>query len=97
MTGSVPQSRDGLNRQVRIHNQTGWTMLGLQAASAGSRDWSGDILDAPALPAGASGLVDIDDGRGACVYDLRARFANGQSLDRPRVNVCQIGDFYYTR
>jgi len=96
-TPAWPQSRDGLNRRVRIHNQTGWTMVRFQAADARSRAWLGDILGSQTLNTGASWAVTIDDGSGSCVYVFRAEFSNGQALERGSINVCEIADYYFTR
>ncbi len=93
----VAQSRDGHNRRVRIHNQTGWTMARFYASDSRAKSWAEDILGGDALASGRSWAVNIDDGSGACVYDFRARFTNGEELIRYRVNVCQIADYYYTR
>lgn len=93
----VVQSRDGRNRRVRIHNQTGWTMTHFYASDSRVSSWQEDILGSSVLPAGRSIMINIDDGSGACVFDFRARFSNGQYLERFQVNVCQIADYYYTR
>ena len=94
----VPEvSRDGYNRRVRIHNQTGWTMLRFYASDSRKSDWEEDILGDSVLNNGRSVTVNIDDGSGACVYDFRAEFTNGQVLTRMNINVCQIADYYYTR
>lgn len=91
------QSRDGQNRRVTIHNQTGWTMLRFYASDARSTSWEEDILGSDTLASGRSWTVNIDDGSGACVYDFRAEFTNGEVLTRGGINVCQIADYYYTR
>jgi len=90
-------SRDGYNRRVRIHNQTGWTMLRFYASDSRKSDWEEDILGDSVLNNGRSVTINIDDGSGACVYDFRAEFTNGQVLTRMNINVCQIADYYYTR
>ena len=90
-------SRDGYNRRVRIHNQTGWTMLRFYASDSRKSDWEEDILGSSVLANGRSVTINIDDGSGACVYDFKAEFTNGQVLTRMNVNVCQIADYYYTR
>ncbi|WP_309627507.1 hypothetical protein [Brevundimonas sp.] len=89
------QSNDAYNRDVRIHNQTGWPMTYLYASSGG--DWSDDLLGSGVLAPGQSVVVTIDDGSGACRYSLRAEFDNGQSLQRNGVNACQVADYYFTR
>ena len=91
------QSRDGLNRRVRIHNNTGWTMLRFYASDSRVTSWEEDMLGRGTLAAGSSIMMNIDDGSGACLYDFRAEFTNGQELTRYRVNVCDIADYYYTR
>ncbi len=91
------QSRDGLNRRVRIHNQTGWTMTHFYASDSRVNSWQEDMLGRSVLSAGRSVMMNIDDGSGACMYDFKARFTNGQELTRFGVNVCQIADYYYTR
>jgi hypothetical protein len=91
------QSRDGQNRRVRIHNQTGWTMTHFYASDSRVDSWQEDMLGSSVLAAGSSVIMNIDDGSGACSYDFKARFTNGQELTRFNVNVCQIADYYYTR
>jgi hypothetical protein len=93
----VAQSRDGYNRRVTIHNQTGWTMLRFYASDARTDSWEEDILGRDTLDTGRNWTVNIDDGSGACIYDFRAEFTNGQVLERRGINVCQIADYYYTR
>ncbi len=92
---AASQSRDTNNRNVRVHNQTGLTMVGLQASSGSG--WTGDLLGSSGLGAGRSVVVAIDDGTGACRYSLRARFDNGETLERGGINSCQIADYYFTR
>ncbi len=91
------QSRDGHNRRVRVHNQTGWTITRFYAADARTHSWVQYPLGAPAMDPGRSWVLNIDDGSGACLYDLKAEFANGQNLVRPAVNVCVVADYYYLR
>jgi len=93
----VTQSRDGYNRRVAIHNQTGWTMLRFYASDSRTSSWEEDILGTGTLANGRQITINIDDGSGACVYDFKAEFTNGQSLTRMNINVCQIADYYYTR
>jgi hypothetical protein len=91
------QSRDGMNRRVRIHNNTGWTMLRFYASDSRVTSWEEDMLGRGTLAAGNSIMMNIDDGSGACLYDFKAEFTNGQVLTRFNINVCQIADYYYTR
>ncbi len=91
------RSADAENRRVRVHNQTGWTLTALQAADPRTGVFGPDLLARTPLEAGQSRPLLIDDGAGTCVFTLRASFANGQSRERPGVNVCRIADWYLTR
>lgn len=89
------QSRDANNRNVRVHNQTGLTIVGIQVSSGSG--WTSNLLAQESLPAGRSVVVAIDDGTGACRYALRVRLDTGETLERTGVNSCQIADYYVTR
>jgi hypothetical protein len=91
------QSRDGQNRRVRVHNQTGVVLQKLQAADVRTGTFGADLLAGTPVASGASVPVTIDDGAGACLYDLRAELAGGQVLLRENINVCRIADYYLTR
>ena len=93
----VGQSRDNYNRDIRVHNQTGWTMTYFYAAGSGTDDWGADLLGSGTLEPGDSVVVTADDGTGACRFDFRAEFDNGESLQRTGINVCQVADYYFTR
>jgi len=91
------QSRDGQNRRIRIHNQTGVVLQTLQAADVRTGEFRGDLLGGTPIAAGESRPVLIDDGANGCLYDLKAGLAGGQTVVRENVNVCRIADYYLTR
>ena len=43
-----------------------------------------------------SDMINIDDGSGACLYDFKAVFDDGDVLTRNQINVCQISEYRYT-
>lgn len=90
------QSNDGQDRRVTIINATGVTMTHFYASNSGRNDWEEDILGQDVLRAGARIRINIDDGSGACIYDFKALFADGDELIRYRINVCQITEYRYT-
>jgi len=96
-TRGAQSSNDGQNRRVRIHNQTGWTIVSLYATDTARTNWRGDLLTPEVLATGDSAVIDVDNGSGACVYVVRAEFSNGERLERVGVNVCRIADYYFTR
>lgn len=96
-TVAPASSSERQDRRVRIHNNTGWTMLNFYASNVNTTNWEEDILGEDVLSSGSSIVMNIDDGTGACRFDFKAVFTNGQELIRNDVNVCQIADYYYTR
>lgn len=96
-TRGAQSSNDGQNRRVRVHNQTGWTIVSLYATDPARTDWRGDLLTPEVLATGDSAVIDVDNGSGACVYVVRAEFSNGERLERVGINVCRIADYYFTR
>ena len=90
------QSNDGIDRRVNIINATGVTMTHFWASNSGESYWQEDILGRDVLPSGSSVRINIDDGTGACIYDFKARFSDGDELERYRINVCEISEYRYT-
>lgn len=83
------------DRNVRVHNDTGVTLTHLYSTNSGQADWGGDILGSDVIGAGESVVVDFDDGSGACLFDVRARFADGDVLEEYQINVCQVSDLTF--
>ena len=59
-TVSEGQSRDGQNRRVRVHNQTGAVLQTLQAADVRTGTFGSDLLGGTPVAAGSSVPVTID-------------------------------------
>lgn len=90
------RSADAENRRVRVHNQTGVAVRSLSVAETGGA-FGPDLLAGEALEPGRSRPLLIDAGNGACRFTVRAVLTNGQTLDRPGVDVCRVADWYLTR
>lgn len=84
------------DRNVRIVNETRHTMVEFYASNIGRDTWEEDILGQDVLQVGQSVNINIDDGTGACLYDFRAVFDDGDELVRNRIDVCTIGTYRYT-
>lgn len=83
------------DRNVDVHNDTGVTLTHLYSTNSGQDDWGGDILGSDVIGPGESVTVDFDDGSGACLFDVRARFADGDVLEQYQINVCRISDLTF--
>lgn len=91
------QSNDGMNRNVRIINDTGRTIMYFYASRQGVNSWEEDMLGSDVLADGQSVNANIDDGSRACRYDFKAVFDNNQSVERYNINVCEISTYTFTR
>ena len=83
------------DRRVRIINETSVDMLYFYASRASTTSWEEDILGEDILSSGSSVVIDIDDGTGACLFDFKAVFADGDELTDNDINVCEIGSYRY--
>jgi hypothetical protein len=84
------------DRHVRVINDTQHTMEHFYASNINRNSWEEDILGSSVLGPGESANINIDDGTGACEFDFKAVFRDGDALIRKDVNVCNIGTYRYT-
>lgn len=84
------------NRKVDVINKTGSTMTSFFASSSGTDNWEEDMLDNDTLTNGETLEADIDDGTSACIYDFKAVFADGDTVIKKKINVCEITTFTFT-
>ncbi|MCC7096653.1 MAG: hypothetical protein IT472_05700 [Thermomonas sp.] len=84
------------DRHVRIINKTSYTMVRFYASRSSTSDWEEDILGDSVVRSGGSVRINIDDGTGACLFDFKAVFSNGNEATRGKINVCEIGEYTYT-
>lgn len=87
---------DNYNRVVNITNTTGMTMTHFYASNSGRSTWGPEQLGpSTVLRSGQFVTINFDDGTGACSYDFRAKFADGQTLVRYNINVCSVSNYNY--
>jgi hypothetical protein len=82
-----------LDRRVKIINNTSQIMVKFQASNRDSRSWEEDILGQDIIKPGHTVNVNINDGKGYCVFDFRATFRGGQTVVRRGVNVCRVASW----
>ncbi len=85
---TTTSSSSSANRMVQIGNTTGVTMTRFFASNTSRSSWEEDILGSNVLGSGRSLNVNIDDGTGACLFDLKAVFADGDVVVENDFNVC---------
>jgi len=81
---------------VRIVNESRHAIVGFYGTNVDARDWQASLLGAEVLRAGASIVLDFEDGSGYCRFRFRAVFDDGAELERRSVNVCEVGTYKYT-
>ena len=84
---------EALDRRVRVVNDSSRTMTKFQASNKSSKSWEEDILGTDVLKPGQSVVVNINDGTGFCVFDLRATFQGGATVVRRNINICKISSW----
>lgn len=94
-SGSYSGGSDGRNRVMNITNNTGVTMTHFYASNTGQRTWGPDQLGSTVMYSGSGRRINFDDGTGACMYDFKARFADGDVLITNSINVCVQSTWNY--
>lgn len=86
---------EAVDRRVRIHNETGLTMVKFYSTNSGATKWGSDVLGNSVLEPGGSIRLNFDNNEGYCNFDFRAVFEDGTDAQRGGINVCEIADYYY--
>lgn len=73
-----------------LTNSTDNVLTRLYISLPSTNDWEEDILGEDVLGAGESIDISIDDGLPECVYDIRADFDDGESVQVARVDFCEL-------
>lgn len=84
------------DRRMRIVNDSHSKIVGFFATNVGLKDWKESLLGDDVLPAGASVVLNFEDGSGYCRFRFRAVFEDDVELERASVNVCEVGTYRYT-
>ena len=75
-------------REILILNRGGEAIFWVAVGHAQSKTWSGDVLRFnDVIDVGEGKTVNLRLGQ-ACVYDLRARYRDGDTADLSDVNLC---------
>lgn len=83
------------NRWMSISNDTGVTMLRFYASNRGSTSWGRDWLGSDVLRSGYYIDLNFDDGTGYCMWDFKAEFSDGDTVESMSVNVCAESTWQY--
>jgi hypothetical protein len=73
-----------------LTNGTDNVLMRLYISLPSTDEWEEDILGDDVVGAGESLDISIDDGLPECVYDIRADFDDGESVQVARVDFCEL-------
>jgi hypothetical protein len=76
-------------------NKTNATLSEFYASPTGVDNWEEDILGQDVLNVGESASITISDGRETCVYDIKGVFADGDSAEQYKVNLCETETYEF--
>ncbi|MBN8939718.1 MAG: hypothetical protein J0H01_09515 [Rhizobiales bacterium] len=77
----------------RLVNNTGVELHSFWASPPSVSNWENDILGDNTLAAGRSININMTDGRPDCVYDFKFKFADGDIVEKRRINICRLGRY----
>lgn len=84
------------DRTLTVVNKTKSTMYAFYGSSVGAGTWEEDILGDETVAPGESIEIDMDDGTGACRFDVKAEFKDGTDIVQGDLDVCKVGELTLT-
>lgn len=79
-----------LDRHIEFTNNTRMTIVEIYVSPFGTGTWEQDLLGDDILAPASSVLINIDDERGYCRFDLKTVFDDGTVRVRRGINVCAL-------
>ena len=88
-------SAGAVDRNVNIHNNTGYTIYRFYSTNSGSTRWGNDVMGNSTLSQGNFMHLNFDNKYNYCKFDFRIEFEDGTSSEEREVDVCTVGDFTF--
>lgn len=93
----APGPSPGGNHALAVTNSGGAVVSAVYVAPSGSLDFSDDLLGKQVASVGKTVHVVVKDPGGTCVFDVQFLLADGTTVTRKAVNVCQSDSYTFTR
>jgi len=90
LEGGTGPPASAVAQHLLVANNTHMAIVEIYFASVGTGRWQEDLLGEDFLLPGNSTLLDIDDDKGSCRFDVKAVFDDGTIAIRRDVNVCRL-------
>lgn len=88
-------SAGAVDRNVNIHNNTGYTIYRFYSTNSGASKWGNDVMGSSTLPDGTYMHLNFDNRYNYCQFDFRIEFEDGSSHEERNIDVCTVGDFTF--
>lgn len=82
------------NADFRLNNGLGQPISEVYVSSSGENSWGSDLMGANVLAPG--GVLTLSVPAGQCLNDIRLVLADGTTLERRRLNTCELTDVNVT-
>lgn len=84
-----------VDRNVIIHNDTGYTIYRFYSTNSGSTKWGHDVMGSSTLPSGATMQLNFDNSYNYCEFDFKIELEDGTPYESRNVDVCTVGDYTF--
>ncbi|MUG96828.1 hypothetical protein F7734_32600 [Scytonema sp. UIC 10036] len=78
----------------KLHNHTNLTIVQVYVSDSDIGIWEEDVLGRDVLKPGKDINIRFSGSSNACLFDIKVVFANRQSNEKYKVNLCTISNFY---
>lgn len=82
------------DRRVIVTNESSFDVKEFYASRVSTDDWEENIVEDKPLKSGDTGRFDFNDGSGACLFDFKIVFEDGDIGTASSINVCKITTYY---
>ncbi|MCB8840580.1 hypothetical protein [Aurantimonas sp. VKM B-3413] len=73
-------------------NNTSSAVTEFYTSPVSTDDWEENMVSDPIAP-GEQASANIADGRAVCEYDIKAVFADGDTVTDNNINLCELGSY----
>ncbi len=78
-----------------LSNESNSPIVAFHVSPNNSGLWQNDLMEGGILDVGYEVDVLIGDGLETCVYDIRADFQDGQSVEDYGLDLCELGSYTF--
>ncbi len=89
LLGGMVGAARASDADFKLVNKTGYQINEVYVGPTSSDNWGPDIMGPNAIPTGSSVNITFPHGGSACNYDIKVKYADGDTATWTNVNLCQ--------